>query len=216
MTDGLDLSEQLRVSGCSRASPAIHRQELCCNTVCNMLGSVLHFFSLVLCLSSISNWFTVAMFCFLSRILCVSVSQFSCSVMFNSLRPHGLQACQVSPSITNSQSLLKIMSIESVMPSNHLIFCCPLLLLPPILPSIRYTSFMCTILYFDFSIHYKEFTTKGFHHLTINPLSPFCPSPLRPFFYGNYYSIFCIYLLLFSLFIFSVFCFCFCSFLLHR
>ena len=41
------------------------------------------------------------------------------------------------PSITNSQSLLKLMSIESVMPSNHLLLCCPLLLLPSILVSIR-------------------------------------------------------------------------------
>ena len=43
-------------------------------------------------------------------------------------------ACQASPSITNSQSLLKLMSIESVMPSNHLILCHPLLLLPSIFP----------------------------------------------------------------------------------
>ena len=43
-------------------------------------------------------------------------------------------------SITNSQSLLKHMSIESVMPSNHLIFCHPLLLLPSIFPSIRIFS----------------------------------------------------------------------------
>ena len=42
-----------------------------------------------------------------------------------------------SLSITNSWSLLKLMSIESVMPSNHLIFCCPCLLLPPIPPSTR-------------------------------------------------------------------------------
>ena len=41
-------------------------------------------------------------------------------------------ACQASLSITNSRSLLKLMSIESVMPSNHLILCCPLLLLPSI------------------------------------------------------------------------------------
>ena len=40
-------------------------------------------------------------------------------------------------SITNSQSLPKLMSIESVMPSNHLILCCPLLLPPSIFPSIR-------------------------------------------------------------------------------
>ena len=44
------------------------------------------------------------------------------------------------PVITNSQSLLKLMSIESVMPSSHLIFCRPLLLLPPIPPSIRVFS----------------------------------------------------------------------------
>src|SRR5574341_667670 len=44
---------------------------------------------------------------------------------------------QASLSITNSRSSPKLMSIESVMPSNHLILCCPLLLLPPIPPSIR-------------------------------------------------------------------------------
>ena len=47
---------------------------------------------------------------------------------------------QASLSITNSQSLLKLMSIESVMPSNHLILCHPLLLLPLIFPSIRVFS----------------------------------------------------------------------------
>ena len=46
-------------------------------------------------------------------------------------------ACQASLSFTNSQSLLKLMSIESVMPSNHLILCCLLLLQPSFLPSIR-------------------------------------------------------------------------------
>ena len=45
-------------------------------------------------------------------------------------------ACQASLSITNSQSLHKLMSIESVTPSNHLILCHPLLLLPSIIPSI--------------------------------------------------------------------------------
>ena len=45
-------------------------------------------------------------------------------------------ACQASLSITNSQSLPKLMSIEPVMPSNHLILCCPLLLSPSIFPSI--------------------------------------------------------------------------------
>ena len=45
--------------------------------------------------------------------------------------------CQASLSITNFQSLLKLMSIESVMPSNHLILCHPFLLLPSLFPSIR-------------------------------------------------------------------------------
>ena len=46
-------------------------------------------------------------------------------------------ACQASLSITNSQSSFKIMSIKSVMPSNHHILCRPLLILPSIFPSIR-------------------------------------------------------------------------------
>ena len=46
-------------------------------------------------------------------------------------------ACQASMSITSSQSLFKLMSIESVMPSNHLILCRPLLLLPSIFPRTR-------------------------------------------------------------------------------
>ena len=49
-------------------------------------------------------------------------------------------ALQASLSITNSQSLLKLMFIESVMPSNHLILCCPLLLLSSIFPRIRVFS----------------------------------------------------------------------------
>ena len=49
-------------------------------------------------------------------------------------------AHQASLSITNSRSLLKLMSTESVMSSNHLIICHPLLLLPPIFPSIRIFS----------------------------------------------------------------------------
>ena len=49
-------------------------------------------------------------------------------------------ACQAFLSIINSWSLLKLMSIESLMPSNHLILCRPLLLLPPVSPSIRVFS----------------------------------------------------------------------------
>ena len=51
-----------------------------------------------------------------------------------------IAACQASLSITNSRSSLRLTSIESVMPSSHLILCCPLLLLPPVLPSIRVFS----------------------------------------------------------------------------
>ena len=65
--------------------------------------------------------------------------QFSCSVVSDSVLPCKV-VCQASLSITNSQSLLKIMSIESVIPSNHLIFCRPLLLLHSIFPSIRVFS----------------------------------------------------------------------------
>ena len=50
------------------------------------------------------------------------------------------EACQASLFITNSWSLLKLMSIKSVMPSNHLILCHPLLLLPSVFPSIRVFS----------------------------------------------------------------------------
>ena len=57
--------------------------------------------------------------------------------MSDSLQPHGHQA---SLSITNSQSLLKLMSIELVIPFNHLILCQPLLLLSSIFPSIRVFS----------------------------------------------------------------------------
>ena len=59
--------------------------------------------------------------------------------MSYSLRPHEPQHAS-PPSITNCPSLPKLMSIESVMPSSHLILRCPLLLLPPIPPSIRVFS----------------------------------------------------------------------------
>ena len=71
------------------------------------------------------------------------------SVQFNSVQSLShvqlfvtpwIPACQASLSITNSQSSPKFLSIESVMPSSHLILCHPLLLLPPILPSIRVFS----------------------------------------------------------------------------
>ena len=63
---------------------------------------------------------------------------FSSSIMSDSATPW-TAACQTFLSFINSQSLLKLLSIESVMPSNHLILCCPLLL-PSIFPSIRVFS----------------------------------------------------------------------------
>ena len=65
--------------------------------------------------------------------------QFSHSVVFDSATPWTV-AHQASLSIMNSQSLLKLMSIESVMPSNHLILCHPLFFLPSIFASIRVFS----------------------------------------------------------------------------
>ena len=65
--------------------------------------------------------------------------QFSLSVLSDSLWPHGLQYLQASLSITNSWSLLKLMSIESVIPSSHIILC-RLLLLHWVFPSIRVFS----------------------------------------------------------------------------
>ena len=71
--------------------------------------------------------------------LCLSLVQFSYSVVSDSATPW-TAACQTSLSITNSWNLLKLMSIKSVMPSNHLILCCPFLLPLSIFPSIRVFS----------------------------------------------------------------------------
>ena len=68
-----------------------------------------------------------------------STPQFSCSLMSDSVTLW-TAACQASLSITTSQSLLKLMSIKSVMPSDHLILCRPLFLLPSVFPSIRIFS----------------------------------------------------------------------------
>ena len=74
------------------------------------------------------------------QISCVdvrSVQSFSCVQLFAT---PWTAACQASLSITNSWSLLKLMSVDSVMPSSHLMLCRPLLLLPSIFPSIRVFS----------------------------------------------------------------------------
>ena len=73
-----------------------------------------------------------------------------------------IAACQASLSITNSWSLLKLMSIELAIPSSHLILCRPLLLLPPIPPSIRVFSNESTLCmrwpkYWSFSFNISPF-----------------------------------------------------------
>ena len=84
------------------------------------------------------NFQVIWLFKFWTKVWSVSSVQFlSCVQLFVTpwTAPH-----QASLSITNSQSLFKLMSTESVMPSNHLIFCHPLLLQPSIFPSIRVFS----------------------------------------------------------------------------
>ena len=87
--------------------------------------------------------------CFLKCSVLVMVHRVLLSVQFSSVQflscvqlfvTPWTAACQVSLSISNSQSLLKFMSIESVMPSNHLILCHPLLFPPSVSPSIRVFS----------------------------------------------------------------------------
>ena len=71
---------------------------------------------------------------------CIEMSQFTSVAQSCLPLCDPWTACQASLSITNSWSLLKLMSIESVMPSNHLILCCPLLFPHSIFPSIRVFS----------------------------------------------------------------------------
>ena len=109
-----------------------------------------------ICKVSSDNHFAFLHFFFLGIVLVITFTQcykhpppHSSSVQFSSVAQSSVMSdsatpwtasCQPSLSITNSWSLLKLMSIESVMPSNHLILCCPLLLLPSIFPSIRVFS----------------------------------------------------------------------------
>ena len=67
-------------------------------------------------------------------LLLLLLSRFSCVQLFET---PWTASCQASLSITNTWSLLKLMSIKSVMPPNHFILWCPFLLLPSIFPSIR-------------------------------------------------------------------------------
>ena len=81
--------------------------------------------------------------CFIPSQASSSVDQFSSFQWLSRVQlfeTPWITACQASLSITNSRSSLRLTSIESVMPSSHLILCRPLLLLPPISPSIKVFS----------------------------------------------------------------------------
>ena len=101
--------------------------------------------------------------------------QFSRSVMSDSLRSHEPQHTRPTLSINNSRSPPKPMSIESAMPSNHLILCHPLLLLPSIFPSISVFSNESALCirwpkYPEFQLHHQSFQwifTTGFQHSNI-------------------------------------------------
>ena len=100
--------------------------------------------------SLVKNWGAWFLYCMVNMYLAFFSSvQFSRSVVSNSATPW-ITACQASLSITNSQSSLKLMYIESVMPSSHLILCHPLLLSPPIPPSIRVFSFLKNKFFFNY------------------------------------------------------------------
>ena len=115
---------------------------------------------------------------FVYKIIFSSLQSLSCVWLF--VTPW-TAACQASLCITNSRSLLKLMSIELIMPSNHLILCCPLLLLPSIFPSIRvftnesvlcirwpkYWSFSFNISTFDEHPGLISFRIDGFNLLAV-------------------------------------------------
>ena len=83
-----------------------------------------------------------------------------------------IAAHQASLSITNSRSLLKLMFIESMMPSNHLILCHPLLLLPSIFPSIRVSG----------SFPMSHFFASGGQSIEVSPLASVLPMNIQDWF----------------------------------
>ena len=119
--------------------------------------------------------------------------QFSRSVVSDSLQPPGRQHTrQASLSITNSRSLLKLMSIESVMPTNHLILCRPLLLPPSIFPSIRFFSSESVLHIrwpkywsFSFSISPSPQVVAPFSPWVRSKATAFCETAPRPHPHGR-------------------------------
>ena len=112
-----------------------------------VIFEVIFFFLLVF-----SDVFTVYRYCF-------SSVQFNSSVMSNSATPW-TAARQASLSITNSQSLLKLTSIKSVMPPNHLILCHLLLFLPSIFLSVRVFSKRDPGMHISYKLH-RWFQSSG-------------------------------------------------------
>ena len=102
--------------------------------------AVFHYFSIWLCMSFLHDqvYFSLLMLQWLFLALFILLLLFFSRVQL--FVTPWTASHQASLSITNSQSLLKLMSTESVMPSKHLILCCPLFLLPSIFPSIRVFS----------------------------------------------------------------------------
>ena len=103
-----------------------------------------------------------------SKVIDILGNQFSPVQLFSCVQLFATPwtaACQASLSITNSQSLLKLMSIESVMPSNHLILCCTLLLLPSIFPRVRVFS--------NESVHQIRWPKYWSFSFSISPSSEF-------------------------------------------
>ena len=105
-----------------RTTGWLKRQSFCQCGVSHLSGSLI-------------LWYT-----YLEHFLCILFSSLQSLSHVQLFATPWTVACQASLSITNSWSLLRLMSIESVMPSNHLILCHPLLLLPSIFPIIKFFS----------------------------------------------------------------------------
>ena len=100
--------------------------------------------------------------------------------MSDSLWPHGLQHARLS--IASSPSLLKLMSIESMMPSSHLILCCPLLLSPSIFPSNRVFSSESVL-----HIKWPKYWCFSF---SISPSNEYCQSYRSPINHCNCHGLY--------------------------
>ena len=110
--------------------------------ICSSFLQSLSLFRVVVCRSDFRDLETIGRFFFIFSFHFSSVQSLSHVQLFATL---WIATRQASLSINNSQSSLRFMSIESVMPSSHLILCHPLLLLPPLPPSIRVFSNEATL-----------------------------------------------------------------------